>query len=64
VHLGKFLGIVDKISARQSNSIRYQFEVIGLEDKSYLPLARIPPDALKMYENKRKILTEELFKKY
>jgi hypothetical protein len=43
--------------------MRYPFEVVGLQEKAYLALAKVPPDALKMYQNKRKILTEELMKR-
>lgn len=56
--MGKFLVTVDKIASKFSDKVRYPFETISLEDKAYMPLANIPVDALKMYENKRKILTE------
>lgn len=35
IHLGKFLTIVDKIAGKHKNSVRYQFEVIVLEQKTY-----------------------------
>jgi hypothetical protein len=63
IHPGKFLATVDKISSSQKGKVHYAFEVVSLEGKTYEPLAYVPPDALKMYENKRKILTEELFKR-
>ena len=52
------------MASKFSEKVRYPFETVGLEDKAYMPLSNIPPDALKMYENKRKILTEQLMKKH
>jgi hypothetical protein len=64
IHLGKFLGVVDKIAAKYRSSVRYPFEAIGLEERGYQSLPKVPPDALKMYENKRRMLTEELNKRH
>jgi hypothetical protein len=64
IHLGKFLGVVDRIAAKYRSSVRYPFEVVGLEERGYQSLPKVPPDALKMYENKRRMLTEELSKRH
>lgn len=64
IHLGKFLSVVDRIAAKYKSSVRYPFEVVGLEERGYQSLPKVPPDALKMYENKRRMITEELSKQH
>jgi len=57
VHIGKLLGTIDRIYENQKKSVYYHFNVIDFETNVYELLQNVPKDSLKMYENKRKVLT-------
>lgn len=58
VHLGKYLTIVDKLHAKHKKEVHYPFKTVPLSAQGYVVLDNVPKDTLKMYENKRMVLTE------
>lgn len=58
VHIGKLLTVIDRLSDKHRKNVHYSFNIVDFGGSKYEPLSYVPKDTLKMYENKRKVLTE------